>query len=166
MNELADRPVRVPEETLLLHCWRLLRWFANLRLVPRRFEIKARLLTRFLRTFYYDTFTRAGKVVLLCSFFIFIFSYRVTSDYLLFTAAFAIGLLFWSLILGIVFRPQVSLRRKTPTTAIAGEPLTSQVTVNNNGRFSLYNFSVRELFVPYGRWPREWFLPHQMVLAP
>jgi len=166
MNELADRPVRIPEENILIHWWRLLRWFANLRLVPRRFEARARLLTRFLRLFYYDTFTRSGKVVLLCSFFIFIFSYRVTSDYLLFTAAFGFGLLVWSLVLGFVFRPKIIVRRDTPTTAVAGEPLTSQISISNSGRFSLYNFSVRELFVPYGHWPREWFLPHQIALAP
>ena len=166
MNELADRPVRVPEEIILIHWWRVLRWFANLRLVPRRFELRARLLTRFLRLFYYDTFTRAGKVVLLCSFFIFIFSYRVTSDYLSFTAAFGIGLLAWSLILVFVFRPKISLRRDTPATAVAGEALTSQISIRNSGRFTLYNFSVRELFVPYGHWPREWFLPHQIALAP
>ncbi|MDD9895670.1 MAG: DUF58 domain-containing protein [Gammaproteobacteria bacterium] len=166
MNELADRPVRVPEEIILIHWWRVLRWFANLRLVPRRFELRARLLTRFLRLFYYDTFTRAGKVVLLCSFFIFIFSYRVTSDYLSFTAAFGIGLLAWSLILVFVFRPKISLRRDTPATAVAGEALTSQISIRNSGRFTLYNFSVRELFVPYGHWPREWFFPHQIALAP
>ncbi len=33
MNELADRPVRVPEESILVHGWRLFRWFSNLRLV-------------------------------------------------------------------------------------------------------------------------------------
>jgi len=165
MNELADRPVRVREELFLIHWWRLFRWFANLRLVPRRFESKARVFTRLLRTFYYDSFTRAGKVVLLCSFFIFIFSYRVTSDYLLFTAAFGLGLLAWSLILGFVFQPSVEVRRETPDTAIAGDALTSQISITNKGRFSLYNFSAREQFVPYGRWPREWFLPHQFALA-
>lgn len=164
MNELADRPVRVPQETLLLHWWRLFRWFANLRLVPRRFESKARFLTRLLRTFYYDTFTRAGKTVLLCSFFIFISSYRITSDYLLFTAAFGFGLLVWSLLLGFVYRPRVTVTRDTPETAIAGKTLSSQITIHNSSRFTLYNFSVRELFVPYGRWPREWFLPHQITL--
>ena len=166
MNELSDRPVRVPEEPIVLHWWRLVRWFNNLRLVPARFELRARLLTRLLRRIFYDTFTRSGKVILLCSFFVFVSSYRVTSDYLLFTSAFGVALLVWSLLLGIAFRPKVSLQRDTPDIAVAGETLSSLITVTNIGKRTLYNFSVRELFVPTGQWPKEWFLSHQIALAP
>ena len=49
MSELADRPVRVSDEILLLHWWRLIRWFSNLRLVPRWSEHRAKFLLRLLR---------------------------------------------------------------------------------------------------------------------
>jgi len=166
MNELADRPLRVPNELILLHWWRLLRWFANLRLVPRWREDSARLITRAVRRYYYDSLTRSGKIIFICSLLIFLFSYRVSSNFMLFTAAFGMSLLLWSVVLGYLYRPRVSLQRDTPTTAIAGQPLVSQIGVTNDSRRCLYNFSLRESVVPYGRWPGEWLRPHQVSLAP
>lgn len=164
MSELADRPVRVPEELIFLHWWRLVRWFSNLRLVPRWHEHRARLLLRTWRRLYYDGLTRSGKIILICSLLIFIFSYRASNGFLVFTSAFGIGLLLWSGLLGFVCRPKVSIERDTPNTAVAGSLLASSIRVTNNGRFGLFNYSLREMVVPYGRWPREWFWPHQQNL--
>ncbi len=164
MSELADRPVRVPEEIVLLHWWRLIRWFSNLRLVPRWHEHRARLLLRTWRRLYYDGLTRTGKIILICSLLIFLFSYRASSGFLIFTSAFGIGLLLWSALLGFVCRPKISVQRDTPNTAVAGQLLSSKIRVTNIGRFGLFNYSLREMVVPYGRWPREWFRPHQQSL--
>lgn len=166
MNELADRPLRLSDEVIVLHWWRMARWFMNLRLIPRWYEHTAKPLARVYRRFFYDGLTRSGKIILVCSLFIFLFSYRVSSDFLLFTAALGMSLLLWSVALGYLYRPRVSLQRDTPKTAIAGQPLLSQIGVTNESRRGLYNFSIREMVVPYGRWPREWLRPHQMSLAP
>jgi uncharacterized protein (DUF58 family) len=166
MSELADRPVRVPDEILLLHWWRLIRWFSNLRLVPRWSEHRSKLLLRLFRRLYYDGLTRTGKIILICSIIIFLFSYRSSSGFLLFTSAFGVGLLLWSSLLGYIFRPKISLQRESPDTTIAGQLLASKIKVSNTGRFSLYNFSLREMVVPYGRWPKEWARPHQQSLPP
>lgn len=164
MSELADRPLRLADELIILHWWRLLRWVMNLRMVPRWNEQFARPLTRVYRRFFYDGLTRTGKIFLICSLLIFLFSYRQGSDFLLLTAAFGMTLLLWSLVLGFVYRPRVTLQRDTPNTAVAGQPLISQIRVTNEGRRGLYNFSIREMVVPYGRWPPEGLRPHQTAL--
>ena len=169
MNELADRPLRVSSETVMLHWWRMARWFMNLRLVPRwssRYEHRSNPLTRVYRWVFYDGLTRSGKIILFCSLLIFLLSYRAGSSFLLLTAALGISMLLWSALLGFFYQPQVSVQRQTPKTAIAGMPLISQIRVVNEGARGLYNFSVRELVVPAGRWPREWQRPHRMTLAP
>jgi len=161
MSELADRPVRVPEELALIHWWRLLRWFSNLRLVPRWHEHRARLLLRVFRRLYYDGLTRPAKIILICSLLIFLFSYRTGSEFLLFTSAFGVGLILWSALLGFIRRPRVTVERDTPTIAVAGQLLSSSIRVSNTGRFALRNFALRELAVPFGRWPKEWSRPHR-----
>lgn len=169
MYEMADRPLRVSDEAILLHWWRTSRWFANLRLISRssnRHEIAIKPLTRVYRQLFYDGLTRSGKIILLCSLLIFLLSYRNGSNFLLLTAALGISLLLWSAALGFFYRPRVSVQRQTPTTAIAGMPLISQIAVINESARGLYNFTVRELIVPTGRWPREWLRPHRMALAP
>mgnify|MGYP003672839146 CR=1 FL=1 len=164
MSELADRPVRVPEEIVFLHWFRVIRWFSNLRLVPRWHEHRARLLLRTWRRLYFDGLTRTGKIILICSLLIFLFSYRSSSGFLIFTSAFGIGLLLWSALLGFVWRPKVSVQRDTANTAVVGQPLSSNIRVTNNGRLGLFNYSIREMVVPYGRWPREWFRLHRAKL--
>ncbi|MFM1896057.1 MAG: hypothetical protein RLZZ385_1131 [Pseudomonadota bacterium] len=166
MSELADRPLRVPEEPLVLHWWRLLRWFSNLRLVPQRREHAARILARLPRAVFYEGLTRPGKIILLCCLFIFLESYRVNSDFLLATAATGLALLWWAAILGSAFRPRVSVQRNTPAVAVAGQPLVSQIQVRNTGPRALQNFTVRELRIHRTRWPLEWSRPHVGVLAP
>lgn len=165
MSELADRPVRVRDEILFLHWWRLIRWFSNLRLVPRWSEHRAKFLLRLFRSLYYDGLTRTGKTILICSLIIFLFSNRASSGFLLFTSAFGVGLLLWSALLGYICRPKVSIQREAPSTTVAGQRLSSKIEVTNNGRFSLCNFSLREMVVPYGRWPKEWSRPHQQKLS-
>ncbi len=160
MSEMADRPLRVPEENILVHCWRTLLWFSNLRLVPRLREQKARPLMRIYRMFFYDGLTRLSKILVICSVLIFLFSYRISSDLMLMTAALSLTLIGWSLALGFVFRPVVSISRQTPEVAVAGRPLHSRILVNNESTRSLFNFAVRELVVPDGLWPKEWQRPH------
>lgn len=164
MSELADRPLRVPNEFFLIHWWRLFRWFANLRLVPRLQEHAARPLMRLYRMAFYDGLTRTGKILFISSLLIFLFSYRVNSDFLLLTAAVCAALLFWSVALGLVFRPRVTVRRQTPESAVAGELCNSQITIHNTGKRTLYNFAVREMVIPDGQWPREWQRPYQAQL--
>ncbi len=164
MSELADRPVRVANEQILLHWWRLFRWFANLRLVPRLREHAARPLMRLYRVGFYDSLTRVGKIMVICSLLIFLFSYRVNSDLLLLTAAVTASLIVWSIVLGFIFRPHVEAKRNTPDTAVAGEMFNSQVSIHNTGGRSLYNFAVREMVIPDGQWPREWQRPYQEQL--
>lgn len=165
MNELADKPLRVADEIFLLHWWRTTRWFMNLRAVPRWHERSARFLTRLYRRIFYDGLTRTGKIILLCCIFIFLSSYRGTSDFLLATAAFGIALLLWSAVLGFIWRPRVTVLRNNPPFAVAGQPQRSRISVTNTGRRALFNFSVREQVIPFGRWPQEWLRPHQVQLA-
>jgi len=160
MSEMADRPLCVPEENILLHCLRTARWFSNLRLVPRLREHAARPLMRLYRLCFYDGLTRVSKVLLICSALIFLFSYRINSDLLLTTAAVSMTLLAWSLALGYLYRPRVNLGRQTPEVAVAGQPLHSRMLISNTGPRSLYNFTVREMVVPDVQWPREWQRPH------
>ncbi|MEQ8314808.1 MAG: DUF58 domain-containing protein [Gammaproteobacteria bacterium] len=164
MRELADRPLRVPNELIVIHWWRLFRWFANLRLVPRIREHAARPLMRLYRITFYDGLTRVGKILLVCSLLIFLFSYRVNSDFLLLTAAVTATLIAWSIALGFAYRPKVQLKRNTPDTAVAGEMFTSNISIHNIGNRTLYNFAVREMVVPDGQWPKEWQRPYQEQL--
>jgi len=164
MSELADRPLRVPEERIFIHWWRLFRWFANLRLVPRLREHAARPLMRLYRMVFYDGLTRTGKILVVSAFLIFLFSYRVNSDFLLLTAAVVTSLIVWSASLAFVFRPRVELTRNTPESAVAGEMCHSQITVFNHGQRPLLNFALREMTIPDGHWPREWQRPYQAKL--
>ena len=164
MNELADRPLRVSDEVILLHWWRVVRWFMNLRAVPRLHERSARYLTRIYRRYFHDGLTRTGKIILIGSLLIFLFSYQAASDFLLVSAAAGMALLLWSVVLGYLFRPQVTLERATPSYAVAGQACASLITITNNSSRNLHNFSVREMVIPFGRWPQEWLRPHQLSL--
>ncbi len=164
MSELADRPLRVQSERIIIHWWRLFRWFANLRLVPRLREHAARPLMRLYRMSFYDGLTRTGKILCITAFLIFLFSYRVNSDFLLLTAAVVTALVVWSAVLAFVFRPQVSITRNTPESTNAGEICNSQISVRNEGKRALYNFAVREMVIPDGHWPKEWQRPYQAKL--
>ena len=65
MKEFADRPLRVPQEPLAWHLWRMTRWLLELRLVPRLTERRGgwRAPLRALR----DGLTASGLAVLLAS---------------------------------------------------------------------------------------------------
>ena len=165
MNELADLPLRVTDESIVVHCWRVTRWFIHLRAVPRLHEASARYLTRLYRRYFHDGLTRTGKIILLCCLLIFLFSYQANSDFLLITAAFGIALLLWGVVLGWIYRPRVTIQRDTPMYATAGTSCVSRIRVTNTSPRALHNFTVRELVIPLGRWPREWSRPHQLLLS-
>jgi hypothetical protein len=165
MSELADRPLRVKSESVALHWWRLLRWFANLRLVPRWREIDSHLLLRALRRYFYDGLTRPGKILFIGSLLTFLFSYRSNSDLYMATAALGLSLLAWSTLLGYLYRPRVTASRRAPHSCHAGDSLSSTISLQNKGGRSLNNFTVRELVIPYAGWPREWHRLHLPSLA-
>ncbi len=165
MSELADKPLRLKDESIVLHWWRVLRWFGNLRLVPRWREVDARLILRALRRYYYDGLTRTGKIVFLCSLITFLFSYRSSSSLYLITAALGFSLIAWSAVLGYWYRPRVSVQRMAPVSGVAGQNFESRVTLRNESSRSLFNFTVRELVIPDGYWPTEWLRKHQSELA-
>lgn len=165
MNELADRPLRVQDEFIGVHWWRLLRWFANLRLVPRWREENTRLILRALRRYYYDGLTRPGKILFIASLLIFLFSYRSNSGLHLLSAALGFSLIAYSALLGWVYRPRVSVRRSAPRSGTAGADVTTKIHLRNDGPRPLYNFIVREQVIPYGDWPKEWQRPHRLRLG-
>ena len=164
MSELADKPLRIKDEPILLHWWRVLRWFGNLRLVPRWREVDARLVLRSLRRYYYDGLTRTGKIIFLFSLITFLFSYRSSSNLYLLTAALGLSLIVWSAVLGYLYRPRVSIERMAPVSGIAGQPFESRVNLHNRNGRPLHNFVVRELLIPDCRWPAEWARRHNVRL--
>ncbi len=169
MNELADRPVRVADEFIAIHWWRMLRWFSNLRLYSRwssRYELASNPLRKFIRRVFYEGLTRSGKIIFFCSLIIFLQSYRVGSSFLLITSALGFSMLAWSALLGYFYKPRVSVQRQSAETAVAGEQLHSQIRVRNEGSLALNNFAVRELLVPQGKWPHEWQREYRTTLAP
>ncbi len=166
MSELADKPLRVKDEFVAIHWWRLFRWFSNLRLVPRWHEAQMRIVLRAVHRYFYDGLTRPGKILFVCSLLTILFSYRANSNLFLLTAAAGLSLLLWSALLGFVFRPRVSVERRAPVSGIARQPLTSKLIVHNQGLRGLYNFTVREMVVPQANWPKEWQRPHLPSLAP
>lgn len=166
MSELADKPLRVESEFIGLHWWRLIRWFSNLRLLPRWHEANMRIVLRAVRRYFYDGLTRPGKVLLVCCLLTFLFSYRADSNLFLLTAAAGFSLLLWCAMLGFMFRPRVSVTRRAPTFGIAGQPLESKIIVQNQGPRGLYNFTLREMVIPQANLPREWQRPHWPGLAP
>lgn len=165
MSELADKPLRIKDESILLHWWRLLRWFGNLRLVPRWREANARLVLRAVRHYYYDGLTRTGKIVFICSLITFLFSYRSSSNLYLATAALGLSLIVWGAVLGYFYRPRVSVERMSPVSGVAGQPFESRVSLHNRSSRALQNFVVRELVIPDGRWPTEWARKHHTKLG-
>lgn len=165
MSELADKPLRIKEESILLHWWRVLRWFGNLRLVPRWREANARLVLRAVRRYYYDGLTRTGKIIFICSLLTFLFSYRSSSNLYLTTAALGLSLIVWGAILGYLYRPRVSIERQSPVSGVAGQEFKSTLSLHNHSKRALHNFVVRELVIPDGRWPTEWMRTHNAKLA-
>ena len=164
MSELADKPLRLEDESILLHWWRMLRWFGNLRLVPRWRETDARIVLRAVRRYYYDGLTRTGKIVFICSLLSFLFSYRSSSNLFLVTSALGLSLLAWSALLGYLYRPRVSVQRVAPVSGVAGQSFESRITLYNEGPRPLQNFVVRELVIPDGRWAAEWERGHNAML--
>lgn len=165
MSELADKPLRIKDEPILLHWWRVLRWFGNLRLVPRWRELDARLVLRSVRRYYYDGLTRIGKTIFLFSLITFLFSYRSGSDLYLITAAGGFSLIAWSAVLGYFYRPRVSAERMAPVSGVAGQPFESRVQLHNRSGRPLHNFVVRELLIPDCRWSAEWARRHNVKLG-
>ena len=154
MKEIADRPLRVAGEPLVLHLWRLLRWTLELRLVPRLREQPHGRWRWLYRSWFRESLTRPGKVLFICAMLLLLLSLQGGDHFLLTSAAFGLSLLVWSLCLGAWYRPRVELRRLGIAVGVAGRPLQLPVEVHNRGR-TLLDFSVRELKVPGVRTPRD-----------
>lgn len=166
MKTLEDRPVRVAREPYLLHCWRMLLWLSELRLVPYRDERRRDPVSALLRAVLFDGLTRTGKVLLLIAVMILLLSFRNFQIFYLSTAASILVLLVWSRLLSSLHRPKVALRRTAPEYAEVGRVCRSRVSVRHTGRFKLQNFTVRELAVRHAKAPPEWSLPHRAALPP
>lgn len=166
MKSLDDRPLRVAGEPLALHLWRMLRWIAEVRLVPHWQERFRDPLTSSLRMLLVDGLTRSGKVLLGVCGLLLLLGFRRGESFYLSSAGAGIGLLAWCKFLGWLYRPQVRLSRTAPEHAVAGQEYRSTIWVENSGPRPLKNFAVREMRMPGAVWPREWTLAYGSELAP
>lgn len=153
MKEFADRPLRVPQEPLVRHLWRMTRWLLELRLVPRLTERRGgwRAPLRALR----DGLTTSGLAVLLASILLLLLARRSNPGFDLGLAAAGLSLLVVSAAVGRVWRPRLHLLRLSHEVAVAGQPCRGQVRLSNTGRRA-----ARELML------REWRGPGWRPLAP
>ena len=142
MKEFADRPVRVPQEPLVLHAWRMTRWLLELRLVPRLTERRGgwRAPLRALR----DGLTASGLAVLLASVLLLLLARSSNPGFDLGLAAAGLLLLALSAVVGRVWRPRLHLLRLGAGTAIAGQPCHSRVRLTNIGRRPARELMLRE----------------------
>ena len=142
MKEFADRPVRVPQEPLAVHAWRMTRWLLELRLVPRLTERRGgwRAPLRALR----DGLTASGLAVLLASVLLLLLARRSNPGFDLGLATAGLLLLALSAAVGRVWRPRLHVSRLGAGTAIAGQPCRSRVRLTNIGRRPARELMLRE----------------------
>jgi uncharacterized protein (DUF58 family) len=142
MKEFADRPVRVPQEALALHAWRMTRWLLELRLVPRLTERRGgwRAPLRALR----DGLTASGVAVLLASVLLLLLARRSNPGFDLGLAAAGLLLLGLSTAVGRLWQPRLHLLRLGYEVAVAGQPCRSHVRLTNIGRRPARELMLRE----------------------
>lgn len=142
MKEFADRPVRVPQEPLVLHLWRMTRWLLELRLVPRLTERRGgwRAPLRALR----DGLTAGGLAVLLASVLLLLLARRSNPGFDLGLAAAGLLLLGLSAAVGRLWRPRLHLVRLGSEVAVAGQPCRGRVRLTNIGRRPARDLMLRE----------------------
>jgi len=129
MKEFADRPLRVSQEPLIRHLWRMTRWVFELRLVPRLTERRGgwRAPLRALR----DGLTASGVAVLLASALLLLLARRNNPGFDLGLAAAGLSLLGVSAVVGRLWRPRLQLVRLGHEAAIAGQPCRGRVRLTN-----------------------------------
>ncbi len=142
MKEFADRPLRVPQEPLALHGWRMAVWLLNLRLVPRFTERRGgwRAPLRALR----DDLTPIGLALLLTSVLLLLLARRSNPGFDLGFAAAGLVLLALSGIVGHLRGFRVRLERAGHEVAFARRPCHSRVRMTNVGRRPAYDLVLRE----------------------
>ena len=155
MKYIEDRPLRIAGEAYALHCWRMLRWVSELRLVPAARETARNPLRRPLLYGPAATLTRPGKILLFAAIMVLLLGYRHNQEFALNTSALVIGLLGWSALVGWWCRPQVTAQRRGVNWAVAGQPYRARVALKNNRSRPLRNFVVREMSVRGCRLPTE-----------
>lgn len=142
MRELADRPLRVPQEPFVLHLWRVAVWLLNLRLVPRFTERRGgwRAPLRALR----DGMTPMGLAVLLTSVMLLLLARRSNPGFELGFAALGLALLAFTGIVGRLRSFRVQIERAGQAVAIAGQPCRNRVRLTNVGRRPAHDLVLRE----------------------
>lgn len=142
MKEFADRPLRVAEEPLALHAWRLVVWLLNLRLVPRFTERRGgwRAPLRTLR----DGLTPVGLAVLLTSVLLLLLARRNNPGFDLGLAAAGLVLIALAGIAGRLCGFRVQIERAGHAVAIAGQPCRNRVRLTNVGRRAAHDLALRE----------------------
>lgn len=142
MKEFADRPVRVPQEPLLLHLWRMTRWLLELRLVPRLTEQRGgwRAPLRALR----DGLTASGWALLLASGLLLLLARRSNPGFDLGLAAAGLLLLGLCAAVGRLWQPRLYVLRLGSEVAIAGQPCRGRVRLTNIGRRPARELMLRE----------------------
>ena len=142
MKEFADRPLRVPQEPLALHAWRLGVWLLNLRLVPRLTERRGgwRAPLRSLR----DGLTPMGVALLLTSVLVLLLARRSNPGFELGFAAAGLVLIALDGIVGQLRSFRVQIERAGHAVAIAGQPCRNQLRLTNVGRRPAHDLSLRE----------------------
>jgi uncharacterized protein (DUF58 family) len=142
MKEFADRPLRVPQEPLALHLWRMTHWLLELRLVPRLTERRGgwRAPLRALR----DGLTATGVAVLLASVLLLLLARRSNPGFDLGLATAGLLMLALSAAVGRLWRPRLHLVRLSHEVAVAGQPCRSRVRLTNTGRRPARELMLRE----------------------
>lgn len=142
MKEFADRPLRVPQEPLARHLWRMTRWLLELRLVPRLTERRGgwRAPLRALR----DGLTAGGLAILLASVLLLLLARRSNPGFDLGLAATGLLLLGLSACIGRLWQPRLHLLRLGSDQAVAGQPCRSRVRLTNIGRRPARELMLRE----------------------
>ncbi len=155
MKYLEDRPLRITGEAYGLHCWRMLRWVSELRLLPAARETARNPLRRPLLYGPAAALTRPGKILLFASVIVLLLGYRHNQGFALNTSALLFGLLGWSALVGWWYRPRVEVERRGENWAVAGQTYSARVLLKNSRSRPLRNFVVREMAVRGCRLPAE-----------
>lgn len=145
MQELADRPLRVPGEPWPVHLWRLARWGANLRLVPSRPEWRPGRWRALRTPRLADALTRPGQVLVWSALMIALLGFRNRSGFPLLGAGVALGAVVWAGVVGRLLRPRLKVDWQVRGPALLGSAHRARVRLINVGRWPAFDLSARPL---------------------
>lgn len=145
MQELADRPLRVPGEPWPVHAARLVRWVLNLRLVPSRPEWARGWFAPPRRAHLTDALTRPGQVLVWGALMVALLGFRNRGGFPVTGAAIALGAVAWAALAGQILRPRVRAEVRLGGPAVVGLAHRALVDVFSTGRLPAYDLTVRPL---------------------